>query len=76
MMSNYRSAQLLLERLLFALMIRNPRNQSRTGPAVISNMLSGKWTPEAVLLLYKTKIVVGENLNDYARDILEKKICD
>ena len=73
---NYRSAQLLLDGYCSALMYQDPRNQSRTALLSLSNMLSGKWTPEQSFYYTKTKIVVGENLNDYARDILEKKICD
>lgn len=73
---NYRSAQLLLDGYCSALMYQDPRAQSRKALLALSNMLSGKWAPEQSFYYTKTKIVMGENLNDYAGDIIEKKICD
>jgi len=73
---SYPAAKLLREGYCDALIFQDQRKQTRRVVLQLFNLLTGSWKPDSEFYYTKSKLVLNENLNDYAKDILEKKLID
>lgn len=71
---NSASAKLVKDGYCVAVMYQDPRKQSYKAITLLVSMLTGDWQPSHSCYFTRTKIVVAENMEDYAGDALEKGI--